>query len=105
MYRHANPQPITQFPKVPLKNLYENLCSKNNEFRLYFPDYDKDYCPQRKYFWIMFMSLFKEESDKVLEEHRLKKMGELNAENTTISILPQFVSLLKKYPNKPGKLL
>jgi len=51
-----------------LKALYDSVCQRHVSFRLYFPDYDKNYCPQRKFFWAIYLTLHKEEAEQVIED-------------------------------------
>jgi len=71
--------------------------------KLYFPDYVKEYCPQRKFFWTVYRSLFEDEAQAEIEKHRLEKMGAQNEADTHITISAKFYEEFKDYYAKPGK--
>ncbi len=71
--------------------------------KMYFPDYSKEYCPQRKFFWIVYWTLFEDEAQEELEKHRLKRMGAQNEADTHITMSAKFYEEFKDYYAKPGK--
>jgi len=102
-HKQANTLPLEDYPKVKLKAQYDRIVAKHPEMKLYFPDYVKEYCPQRKFFWTVYRSLFEDEAQAEIEKHRLEKMGAQNEADTHITISAKFYEEFKDYYAKPGK--
>lgn len=77
--------------------------SRNYDFKNHFPDYSKDYVPQRKFFWTLYLSLYPEEAEKELEAYRTRKLGVEKVEDTTVEMHISFFEEFQNYQAKPGK--
>lgn len=64
----ANTVPVEDFPTMPIKELYDQIVQNKPEFRKYFPDYDASYCPPRKFFWAIYLTLHRVEAQELIEE-------------------------------------
>ena len=49
-----------------IKHLYPDIAS-------YFPDYDHEYMPSRKFFWEVFASLHYEDAKTIIDNERKRK--------------------------------
>jgi len=87
-----------------MKTQYEGVCRKHPEFRDYFPDYEKDYAPQRKFFWSIYLTLFWDEAEETIDAARLRKLGSVNEDDLNITIHPSFLTQLREYHSKPRKI-
>ena len=51
---------VPQYEELTADEMYSKVKGNINNFTDYFPDYDENYIPSRKYFWDIFSTLNQE---------------------------------------------
>ena len=85
-----------------IKHFYPDISS-------YFPDYDPEYMPSRKFFWEVFASLHYEDAKTIIDNERKRKYEkEANEKTKEIVISKDILNLIQGplyYSKKKGRAL
>ena len=97
LHKQANTIPIELYPPDPIKKIYDHVLRSNPDFKDYFPDYYEEYCPQRRFFWTMYLTVLPEKAEAELEKARKMRLSKMDEREDHVWMEPKFFDAYKEY--------
>jgi len=66
---------IPRFSELSIKQTYPKIIEKFPDIEPYFPHYDHDYCPPRRFFWVVFSSLHSKVCKKIINKAQVSRVA------------------------------